>query len=221
MLINGTQVDTVSTNVNQFLTKTYTVSVTNGRIEFTIARQGGTIAAISGLEIAPTPTPPPLLATPGFARPLGSVPALTQSELKTAVEQAIGIWTTTGLSAADVNALQSVNVQIANLPGNRLGQATRSLITIDDDADGYGWSLYGTNSLGRMDLLTVVLHELGHVLGHDHDDDPDHSGNIMSGTLAPFQTRTLQPVESGLLPSLDSLFSTPHRNDELSLFGLL
>ena len=219
IIINGTQVDTVSTAVNEFLTKSYMVSVTNGRIEFTIERQGGTFAAVSGLEIAPTP--PPLLTAPGFARPVSFLPALTQSELKTVVDQAIGIWTTTGLAAADLIALQSVNVQIANLPGNRLGQATRSLITIDDDASGYGWSLYGANLPGRMDLLTAVLHEMGHVLGHDDDYDPDHSGDIMSGTLAPSQTRTLPADESALLPSLDSLFSTSDRDDELSLFGLL
>ena len=192
------------------------------------------MAALSSLSHARAERLPPLAvlrflrhhnnrhcSRPGLARPVGSVPALTQGELKTVVDQAIGIWTTTVLAAADLIALQSVNVQIANLPGNRLGQATRSLITIDDDASGYGWSLYGTNLPGRMDLLTAVLHEMGHVLGHDDDYDPDHSGDIMSGTLARSRTRTLPADESALLPSLDSLFSTSDRDDELSLFGLL
>jgi hypothetical protein len=36
-------------------------------------------------------------------------------------------------------------------------------------------------AFGRMDLLTVVMHELGHVIGHD-DLDPD-AGDLMSATL--------------------------------------
>ncbi len=35
---------------------------------------------------------------------------------------------------------------------------------------------------GRMDLLTVLAHELGHVLGLEHDPEPGH---LMSDTLAP------------------------------------
>jgi Matrixin len=28
-----------------------------------------------------------------------------------------------------------------------------------------------SDAFGRIDLLSVVLHELGHVLGHDHGDE--------------------------------------------------
>ena len=215
IIINGTQVDTVTTLAGQFFTQTYQVGVINGRIELTIERQGGTFVSISALSIAPTTPPGPLLAAPDNARPLGPVQNVTEAELQSAVDQAIGVWSSTGLSDSEVAALQSVDVRIANLSGNRLGEATSSLFTIDDDAAGYGWSANG------MDLQTVVLHELGHVIGRDDIYDADHADDIMYGHLSPGETRSPQAGTTPLLPSLDTIFSLHDLDDELSLFDLL
>jgi hypothetical protein len=97
--------------------------------------------------------------------------------------------------------LQSVTFQITDLPGTLLGQTLGTTISIDRDAAGFGWfvdltpwadeeySLFGVTSDllavpggpadQRMDLLTVVMHELGHVLGYDHSDT-----GLMQPTLA-------------------------------------
>ena len=36
-----------------------------------------------------------------------------------------------------------------------------------------------------MDLLTAVMHELGHTLGHTDLDPASHADDLMSATLAP------------------------------------
>ena len=97
------------------------------------------------------------------------------------------------------------SIVIADLPGLLLGQASRNTITLDIDAAGYGWFIdttpwedsefdpqYAANhdgelspAEGRVDLLTVVMHEMGHLLGMEHAEDED---DFMHETL-PIGTR--------------------------------
>jgi hypothetical protein len=102
-------------------------------------------------------------------------------------------------------ALGDVSVAIADLDGATLGLAAGNVVTIDADAAGHGWfvdvspadssefrirldrNVFGaarsSEAFGRMDLLTVVTHELGHVLGLDHDDAAQYA--VMSEELDP------------------------------------
>ena len=84
--------------------------------------------------------------------------------------------------------LSSVNVSLADLPTGQLGQAWGNTITLDYNANGAGWKV-GTNSLGtgRVDLLTVVNHEMGHLLGYGRSTD---TFDVMAATL-PIGTRRL------------------------------
>ena len=101
--------------------------------------------------------------------------------------------------------MSGMTVQVADLPSGFLGETTGKTILIDRDAAGYGWfvdptpaddsefadvlgpgTLAANNSspaANRADLLTAVMHEMGHVLGYDHVAD-----GLMSATL-PLGTR--------------------------------
>ena len=96
------------------------------------------------------------------------------------------IWSDTAGEAAGLR-LGRVRFEIADLPGNVLAQARGDLIRLDASAAGRGWFVdenpvdeNGPEGSDRVDLLTVILHEMGHVLGMDDDlggepDDLMHS----------------------------------------------
>jgi hypothetical protein len=100
---------------------------------------------------------------------------------------AIAFWTERDATAAE--RLANVQVIIADLPAQILGLGSfdSSTIWLDRNAADRGWALPGTRSRvassQRIDLVTVMAHELGHLLGFsdlDSDRDPLH---IMAATL--------------------------------------
>ena len=79
-----------------------------------------------------------------------------------------------------LSAVRQMDVRIADLPGAFLGFAyPGNSIVIDRNAAGHGWSV-GSGSDGSVDLHDAVAHEVGHLLGLDHDD-----GGVMRAVLAP------------------------------------
>ena len=126
------------------------------------------------------PASHPLIAASAPPEGEEDTTALTQAELDAAVAQAAAEW------EADVSGL---TFAIADLEGLTLGSQTGTTITVDVNAAGWGWA--------QMDLLTVVRHELGHYLGHDHDE-----GGVMSETLAPGESHTVPLPEPAPEPDV-------------------
>jgi hypothetical protein len=133
----------------------------------------------------------PLNAAGGAATGTTATP-LTRGALQPIVREAIRRWNATGLTAAERRLLRLVRFQLADLDGATLGVASGTHITLDRTAAGHGWFVDRTarrdteftrpgdqGEQGRMDLLTAVMHELGHVLGRTHD-----HGGLMGDALA-------------------------------------
>ncbi|MEO7131094.1 MAG: hypothetical protein ABIZ07_06935, partial [Dermatophilaceae bacterium] len=104
---------------------------------------------------------------------------LTAPALATVTAAAISTWVAAGASATTLAGLTFV---ITDLPAGQLSQTIGTTVYLDADAAGYGWYAHtssapfqnkkgilgarnSTAAAGHVDLLTVLLHELGNVLG--------------------------------------------------------
>jgi len=147
--------------------------------DVTLIQQAIVGLANSEIPLLPAPPSQTLLAAEVAAPATPSVAtAVTPDQLRSIVEEGIARWIATGLSVPQVNQLQAAEFSFAKLSAGELGVAQEGVITLDDDAAGYGWFVDSTprddakfvggvfgDAIGRMDLLTVVMHELGHELG--------------------------------------------------------
>ena len=168
------------------------------------------------------PAPSPLLAAAVPARSVDQ--SLTASQYRPILAEAQRRWQAAGVNTA---ALSGLNVQVKNLGGTTLGLASGNTIWLDDNAAGWGWfvdSTPGNSSeflrLGnqgeqqRMDLLTVVMHERGHLLGHNHDVE-----GVMAETLVAGVRRT--DTEHDNLALVDQVFGHAVDHHTEGLLGTL
>jgi membrane-associated phospholipid phosphatase len=111
------------------------------------------------------------------------------------LSEALARWQAAGV---DTSALLGIDIRIADLGGTTLGLAAGHTIWLDDNAAGWGWYVDQTprddsefttpgnqGEQGRMDLLTVLEHEVGHLLGREHEAD-----GLMAATLTPGTRKT-------------------------------
>ena len=112
---------------------------------------------------------------------------LTQSDLDAIVSCALARWVAAGLTPEQAARLRSLRFEVTALGDLHLGEAAGEIIRVDTRAAGKGWFIdanamddaefashvSGTRRYtdpagapaGRMDLLTAVMHEMGHALG--------------------------------------------------------
>ncbi|MCA9004257.1 MAG: choice-of-anchor D domain-containing protein, partial [Planctomycetaceae bacterium] len=155
----------------------------------------------------------PLVAAAGASS--SNAPAITQSDVDSVRDAALNYWKATGLSDTQISLLESINFVLADLPDAMLGGSATTTILIDSNAAGYGWFVdttpfdssefsldadgnliagSGSAAFGQMDLLTVMLHEMGHTLGYEHGDEDSLMGESLD-------------LSERYLPEIDDFFS--------------
>ena len=134
-------------------------------------------------------------------------------------------WRQAQLSAL-ISSASALLIEPGHLSPGALGQTTgegeSAEITLDPTAAGHGWYLDptplkndddflptadanvwlarpGSEAEGKMDLLSVLLHEYGHALGLEHSAD---ARNFMAATLQPGERRLPSEGELQLMAQL-------------------
>ena len=156
------------------------------------------------------------LLAAGFEAPAnidGEPVPLAQQDLQAMTDAAVQRWLVSGLlDAGQIARIEAIDFQIADLSGATLGLTTADTIYIDVDAAGYGWYVdptpsndtefrstrsgalvagFYSDASDRMDLLSVVMHEIGHFVGFEHGE----SGPVAETTLEAGQRIALSGSE--------------------------
>ncbi|HXT29054.1 MAG TPA: LEPR-XLL domain-containing protein [Vicinamibacterales bacterium] len=175
----------VTLNGVAVLSKVYNAVVVDGEFGLLAANGQASFDDVKVKTNDPAFTPPSggaLLAAEGaIAGESGST--LTQAQLDSATLTAMSQWIETlGDGDSRLASLGSVHITAGELGGDMLGYAEGGRIWIDPDAASF-------------DLVSVVSHELGHVMGFDHDAEYE----IMAARLAPTNEQPFQTVEAAAL----------------------
>jgi hypothetical protein len=128
------------------------------------------------------PTSQTLMAADGIAATVTHATLIDATVVQPVLDAALARWSELGISQG------AIQIVVTDLPGAMLGQVAAQTIYLDRDAAGHGWFIDSTPALDeefaaasgrndllamspaavdRIDLLTVVEHELGHIAGLD------------------------------------------------------
>jgi membrane-associated phospholipid phosphatase len=112
------------------------------------------------------------------AAPAPGNASLRAGQVLPLLAEALARWQAAGVVTS---ALRGITVRITDLGGLTLGRAAGGVLWLDDNGAGWGWFVDATprsdsefttpgnqGEQGRMDLLTVQEHEVGHLLGRGH-----------------------------------------------------
>jgi hypothetical protein len=185
--------------------------VTQANSAAVASANGGVTVNVTGSPVYGSGSPPspalpslPLLSNT-TGDPSHPVHAITMDELASVTAAAANRWEHLPLSGAQLQALSNIAFTIGNLGPGNVGAEAPGLVVLDVVAGGAGWyvdatpmddaefagsagsRLYATDpaAAGQMDLLTAVMHEMGHAIGLSDAYGAAQQGDVMSGVLAP------------------------------------
>jgi VCBS repeat-containing protein len=143
--------------------------------------------ALSGGSIVAVAQARPLRAEAVVSE--ASKPGLSSEQLAPIVQAAISRWA----SIADAASLGSMQFRIAELEGSTLGLARGNTVWLDVDGAGNGWFIDPTpdddsefqrgSGPSGVDLLSAVMHEMGHALGYEDVPATSRHDELMTGVL--------------------------------------
>ena len=186
--------------------ETVTLTITAGA-GYTAAGPSGATTTILDDDVAPL-----LVAAPSD-HAAGAAGVMSQADAQHLFEAAIQRWSDAGATAEQIAAMRAVSVTVADLAGLQVGLSEGGHILLDDDGAGYGWFVDSTPgedsefagaggpAEGRIDALSVILHELGHQIGLGDDYHAGSEAELMHGYIDPGERVLPDSVfaEDGLL----------------------
>ena len=140
----------------------------------------------------------------------------SEADLERLANEAVSRWEKSGLTAEQIEALESITYVVSDLEGSEIGAAEGNTIYLDYDAAGADWFIDDTEWLDEefveidgilraasgdgidglagegIDMLSILMHEQGHILGLLDDYSSEGRDSAMYGLFDEGERRLLE-----------------------------